>query len=154
MSGVRRPESFCFTTSGRQRWNLLHKTDLLRNILRVYVIQNIRSIFLVSQKYEVLQKQVSSAPGDGATLAVCTDWEDERWESSPPAQDLGVLIDGKLNMSQQQPLAARRANLGLGCIRHGAAGRSREGPVLLCSALCCCGLTSSLVLWAVLGAPA
>jgi len=72
---------------------------------------------------------------------------DEEIESSPEEKDLGVLVDEKLNMTQQCMLTAQKANHTLGCIKGSVASRSREGIPHLCSALMRPHLQSCIQLW-------
>lgn len=60
---------------------------------------------------------------------------DVRMEHSPVKKDLGVLVDGKLKMSQYCVLTSQKADCILGCIKRRVVNREKKLILPPCSAL-------------------
>ena len=68
-------------------------------------------------------------------------------DSSPAEKDLGILVDEKMDVTQQCTLTAQQANRALGCIPSTVGRRARDGILPLCPTLLRPSRESCVQLW-------
>ena len=73
--------------------------------------------------------------------------EDEKIEHRPVEKGMGILVDGKMDMSQHCALAAQKADYILGCIKRSMASRVKEVMLPLCSVLMKPHLENYVQMW-------
>ena len=79
------------------------------------------------------------------TLITNTNWGMKK--SRPVEKDLGVLVDGKLDICQQCALATQKTNCILSCIKRSVGSRAREVILPLCSVLMRPHLENCIQMW-------
>lgn len=82
------------------------------------------------ERWHLLElKRYCPTPGSGQPQAHRQLGQRSDWEE-PCRRGRGVMVDEKLNMSQQCALKAQKANGILGCIKRSMARRVRDSPLL------------------------
>lgn len=92
------------------------------------------SLYILTDKL-MSQTTTETAEADYAMAYQCIyRLEDKRLECCTAERDLGGLVDGMVNVSQQCALVAKRDNSILGCIKDSIANQSKEVTVPIDSA--------------------
>jgi len=99
------------------------------------------------EAHEVQQGQVQGPASGSGQPRYQHRLGDPGIESSPAEKDLGVLVDEKMDLSNQCALTAQKVNHVLVYIKSSMASRVREVILPLCSALVRPHLESCVQLW-------
>ncbi|KAK4827114.1 hypothetical protein QYF61_014377 [Mycteria americana] len=160
---------FCQITSDRTRGNGLKlrqgrfRLDMRKSYFAERVIKHWKRLpreVVESPCLEVFQRRLDEVLGDTSLMNLsftngmklnknkCQILQLGWSNSSPAERGLGVLVDRRLNRSQQRGLAAKRANCILGCIKHSISSRSKEVIIPLHLALAWPHLEYCVWFWA------